>query len=124
MKNVIFLFLVLMVSGCTSDDDINPSDDKWVLDNVVCFCFFGEDFDFSTHTIQFNEETQSVVIENDSENEFIAPAGTYTYTDNNGVIGIEGREYTYEEEGDTLTLTFVDEPLIADDEITYYYSKD
>lgn len=123
MRNFLFVLLVLFISSCTSDDDIDPGDDKWVLNNVVCFCFFGEDFDFSTHSIQFNRETQMVVIENDAENAFIAPAGTYPYVDNNGVIGIEDREYIYEEDGDMLKLTFVDEPLIADDEIIYFYTK-
>ncbi|TMU55446.1 hypothetical protein [Flagellimonas algicola] len=123
MRNFLFAFLMLVLSSCTSDDDINPSDDKWVLDNVVCFCFFGEDFDFSVHSIRFDEDSGMVTIENTGDSEFIAPAGTYPFTDNGSVIGIEGREYTYEEDGDSLILTYVDNPQIADDEITYYYSK-
>nr|WP_299387256.1 hypothetical protein [Allomuricauda sp.] len=123
MKHFLLILIFLVVVGCTSDDAVDPSGDQWVLDNVVCFCFFGEDFDFSAHRLQFNRGAGTVTIENEPGNEFIAPAGTYNYTDSNGVIGIEGREYRYEEDGDTLILTFVDDPIIADDEVVYYYSK-
>ena len=123
MKHFLLILIFLVVVGCTSDDAVNPSGDQWVLDNVVCFCFFGEDFDFSTHRLQFNRGAGTVTIENEPANEFIAPAGTYNYTDSNGVIGIEGREYRYEEDGETLILTYVDDPMIADDEVVYYYSK-
>lgn len=123
-KKIVYAFMACLMAGCSSDDTIDPGNQKWVLDNVVCFCFFGEDFDFSTHTLQFNSETQTVVIENNESSQFIAPAGTYTYSDNGSVIGIEGREYTYEETGNSLVLTYVDDPQIADDEVTYYYNRD
>ncbi|MCL6267562.1 hypothetical protein [Flagellimonas myxillae] len=123
MKYFVLSIFALFLLGCTSDDDINPGNAQWILDNVVCFCFFGDDFDFSTHTLTFNSDTGMVTIENEGDSQFIAPAGTYPFTDNGSVIGIEGREYTYEEEGNTLVLTYVDEPMIADDEVTYYYTK-
>ncbi len=125
MKKALLLLLLPLIIGCTSDDDsMNPElNDQWVLNNVICFCGFGEDFDFSTHTLQFDAEAGMVVIGNNAESHFIAAPGTYPYTDNGAVIGIGDNQYTYEIDGDSLVLTYVDEPLIADDEITYYYTK-
>ena len=126
MRKAFFLLVLLFtIVGCSSDDDTpNPElGQRWVLNNVVCFCFFGDDFDFTTHKLTFNSTEKKVIIENSEDNPFIAPAGTYSYTENGEVIEIDGRQYTYEIKGNTLTMHFVDEPLIADDEITYFYTK-
>ncbi|MGW9684206.1 hypothetical protein [Flagellimonas sp. 2504JD1-5] len=124
-KAIFFLATLLVFVGCSSDDEIeNPElNQTWVLNNVICFCFFGDDFDFSTHKITFNSSEKTVTIENSVDNPFIAPAGTYSYSDNGEVIEIEGKQYTYDFKENSLNLHFVDEPLIADDEITYYYLK-
>lgn len=122
MRKVIFILFVFLVAGCSSDDDaINPTGEKWVLNNVVCFCFFGEDFDFGTHTLQFDRDTKMVTVENSENAQFIAPPGTYSYSDDGEEIGIEGRQYRYKQNGNSLELTYVDNPQIADDEVTYYY---
>ncbi len=125
MKKIILITCVLGMLSCSNNDDvvIDPRGDTWVLNNVVCFCLFGDNFDFSTHTIQFNRDNGTVIIENEGNTAFIAPAGTYPYKVNGEIITIEDRQYRYEEDGDSLVLTFVDEPGIADDEITYYYSR-
>ena len=126
MRKVISLLVILLAFvNCSSDDDIiNPElDQKWVLNNVTCFCFFGDDFDFTTHRLSFNTSEGIVVIENSEENSFIAPAGTYPYSDNGEVIEIDGKQFRYEIKGNTLTLNFVDNPNIADDEISYFYTK-
>lgn len=124
MKRIAFFLSILCFLSCSNDDNqINPAGDTWVLDNVVCFCYFGDNFDFSTHTIRFDAETKTVFIENDEATPFIADSGSYPYLVDGAVVTIQGKEYRYQEDGDTLTLTYVDEPLIADDEVTYYYIK-
>ncbi|MGX1928475.1 hypothetical protein [Flagellimonas sp. 2504JD4-2] len=126
MRKGISLFVILLVlMSCSSDDgSINPElGEKWVLQNVVCFCFFGDDFDFTNHSLTFNDANGTVLIANSEQTPFIAPEGTYSYSDNGEIIEIDGKQFTYEIKDDTLTLYFVDEPLIADDEITYFYTK-
>ncbi|WP_299486637.1 hypothetical protein [uncultured Allomuricauda sp.] len=128
MKKISFLLralILIFVAACSSDDNIvNPElDEQWILNDVACFCFFGDDFDFSAHTITFNTSGGTVTISNSADSSFIAASGTYSYTDNGSVIEIEGRRYTYEITGNTLTLNFVDNPNIADDEVSYFYIK-
>lgn len=124
-KSIIFLAVLFVFASCSSDDNIvNPElDQTWVLNNVSCFCFFGDDFDFSAHTIAFNTSAGTVTIVNSADSSFIAASGTYSYSDNGEVIEIEGRRYTYEIKGSTLTLNFVDNPNIADDEVSYFYTR-
>nr|WP_299171774.1 hypothetical protein [uncultured Allomuricauda sp.] len=128
MKKISLLFAVLIlivIVACSSDDNIvNPElDGQWILNDVACFCFFGDDFDFSDHTITFNAPGGTVTISSLTDSSFIAESGTYLYSDNGSVIEIEGRRYTYEINGNTLTLNFIDNPNIADDEVSYFYIK-
>ncbi|WP_222981910.1 hypothetical protein [Flagellimonas meishanensis] len=123
MKQFLILSVFFLAAICSREEDIVPPGEMWILDNVVCFCFFGDDYDFSTHSIRFDSGPNTVFIQNDGDNEFLAPTGSYPYSIDGTVITIEGRQYEYLEEGNTLTLTYVDEPLIADDEITYYYIR-
>ena len=126
MKKIILAVCLLGIIGCNSDDNgipIDPTGEKWILDNVACFCFFGDDFDFSTHTLQFNVDNQTVIIENEGNTAFLAPAGTYPYTVDGSIITIEDVQYLYEEDGKSLVLTYVDEPGIADDEVSYSYTR-
>ncbi len=126
MKKVAFLLTILtFVIACSSDDNIvNPElDGQWILNDVACFCFFGDDFDFSAHTITFNAPGGTVTISSSADSSFIAASGTYSYSDNGEIIEIEGRRYTYEINGNTLTLNFIDNPNIADDEVSYFYIK-
>ncbi|MCL6273934.1 hypothetical protein M3P19_07935 [Muricauda sp. 2012CJ35-5] len=123
MRYVLIILSLFLVTSCSSDNAINPGNDVWVLQNVSCFCYFGEDYDFSQHTIQFDSSTKQVTFSHNGELEFLVPAGTYPYTDNGTEIGIEGRQYLYREEGDLLVLNYVDNPQIADDEVTYSFQR-
>ena len=124
-KSIFFLVILYVFASCSSDDNIiNPElDQTWVLNNVTCFCFFGDDFDFTTHKLTFHSSEKTVTIENSGDSSFIAPSGTYPYTDNGEIIEIDGRQYTYEIKANSLNLHFVDEPLIADDEVSFFYTK-
>lgn len=124
-KSIFFLAVLFACTACSSDDNvINPElAEQWILNDVACFCFFGDDFDFSAHTITFDASAGTVTIENSADSSFIAASGTYSYSDNGEVIEIDGRRYTYEIKGNTLTLNFVDNPNIADDEISYFYTR-
>jgi hypothetical protein len=127
MKKAGFLaIIVLFLLSCSGDDD-NVSDvalnGEWILNRASCFCFFEEDFDFSGHTLTFNSIEEEVVVKNSDTSFFITQAGTYSFANNGTVLDIDGRKYTYRIEGNTMVLTFVDNPNIADDEIALFYTK-
>tara|TARA_R110002050_G_scaffold204522_1_gene340010 strand:+ start:8416 stop:8805 length:390 start_codon:yes stop_codon:yes gene_type:complete len=128
MKIGTFILGVFFVCcSCTdTNDEIDLSlDGEWILTNVSCFCYFGEDYDFSTSGILFAPNEQKLTVYNDGENELFNPSGQYQYTSNNGMITLENntRRYFYTIEAEILTLTFVDAPEIADDEVTYTYIR-
>ena len=125
MKRVVVIALLCLVcASCTKDNDdvINTElQGKWTLTNVSCFCGFAENPDFSGHKITF--EGSSLDVENEGEFQFLTDAeGSYT-VDGNVITLKNGRQYTYVVKGDTLELTFVDEPNIADDELFLEYER-
>ena len=88
------------------------------------FLFFPDDFDFGAHKLEFNSTEDVLIIENSEETFFITEAGTYSIDVQNGEITInDDIAYTFQLEGDTLTLVFIDDPDVADDEISLFYSK-
>ncbi|WP_024479098.1 hypothetical protein [Cellulophaga baltica] len=130
MRIVTFVLGVfLFCTACTDNDDDFTQDEslsgEWVLTDVSCFCGFPEDVDFSVHTLNFSEEDHSVIIENDETTYYFHIAGTYSYTNIEGIISLQDtdQEYTYVVEDDVLTLTYIDEPMIADDEVMYTYLR-
>jgi len=65
-----------------------------------------------------------LLVENSTETFFISEAGSYNYQiENNKVVIKNTIEFTYELSGETLVMTFVDDPEIGDDEITLTYKK-
>ncbi len=131
MKNSFLLFVALLLFiSCSDDDDTvlvdSALDGKWTLNEVSCFCFFEEDFDFSQHTLAFDSASGLVTIENSINTFFItALPGIYPYAANGNRVRINNnREYRYEIVEDTLTLIYIDNANIADDEITLRYTMD
>lgn len=125
MKRIIFLLVIaaLMVSCSKDNDDVlnTELDGKWVLFNVSCYCGFGDNPDFSSHKITFNEG--NVNVENSGEFQFLIDA-TGVYTVKGNLITLKnGQKYTYAIKSNTLELTFVDVPGIADDELFLEYSR-
>ncbi|MFK5973685.1 MAG: hypothetical protein QM485_10435 [Flavobacteriaceae bacterium] len=125
MRRVFFMLIVIALSvSCLKDDDdvLNTElEGKWILANASCFCFFGDNPDFSGHKITF--ESGSVNVENSGDFQFLINA-TGAYTENGKVITLKnGRQYSYIIKSDTLQLTFVDEPNIADDELFLEYRR-
>ena len=113
-----------MTSCAKDNDDVLSTnlEGKWVLTNVSCFCLFGDNPDFSGHKITFKDS--SVTVENSGQFQFLTNA-TGTYTENDMVITLgNGQQYTYIIKSNTLELTFVDEPGIADDELFLEYRRD
>lgn len=131
MRNFTICLLVLAVfSSCEKLEEVNkpPSNSelqgKWELQSASCFCFFPDDFDFGAHKLIFNATANEVIVENSDDTFFVTAAGTYPIVVTNDGITINGIiEYTYRIENMILTLTFRDNPEIADDEISLSYLK-
>lgn len=131
MKSCIVYFLLfLAVLSCEKLEPVNPLnptsslEGKWELESAACFCFFPDDFDFGAHTLTFNSSNNTVVIENSGETSFITKAGTYSFSESTDMVTIDSAlEYLFELKGDSLVLRNVDNPEIADDEISLTYSK-
>ncbi len=127
IRALLFSALLFLFSACSQDD--GPLNDaslngEWVLQKAVCFCFFGEDYDFSVHRLNFRTEAREVEVENGGGDIFfIAQNGNYPYTVQGGHINLVDKSYAYEIQGDSLIMNFVDRPEIADDEISLYYSR-
>ena len=118
------LVLLIVIASCTKDNDdvINTElEGKWVLSNASCFCYFGENPDFSNHKITF--ESSNLIVENSGDPQFLTnAAGSYT-VEGNMITLNNGAQYTYVIKGTSLELTFVDNPQLADDEIFLQYIK-
>jgi len=122
------LLLVGVIFSCEKSDDSTPIppdlNGKWELQSASCFCFYPDGFDFSAHRIDFNNDEGTLTIENSSETFFITAAGSYNFQVQNDRIVIKDTwEFTFEIKGDTLVLSFIDDPEIADDEVTLTYKK-
>lgn len=125
MKRIlIVLLMTVMVVACSKDDDDNGNtvlEGTWTLTNVSCYCYFGDDPDFSGNKLIF--EGNNLKVENSGEfNFFTNEAGNYT-VQGNVITFNNGQQYTYVVKTGTLELTFVDEPGIADDEISLSYKQ-
>jgi len=130
MKKILILLLsVVVLTACSNDDD-NPERDAelsgtWMLTNISCFCGFDSETNFNDFTLRFKDSENSVVVQNPREDYFyIANSGTYNYTLLNSTLKINGSDdFKYSIDGDVLTLTRVDDPQIADDELDLTYKK-
>lgn len=124
-------FFFFLFVGCDKNDSPTaiPAnlEGQWVLDRVVCFCYFGETGteNFDDQQLWFSkDQLYPMGLNNDMPN--IAPIGkVYDYSISGEILTMNqsGKEYTLEISGDTLSLTFVDNEMIADDEISFYFKK-
>ncbi len=128
MKKYIFalIFLTILSSCDKKSEVVDPEslEGSWELQNASCYCFFPEDFDFGQHKLEFDLTNKELSVENASDVTFITGAGTYKIDIDSNRFRIKNtKEYSYNIEGSTLTLIFIDDPNIADDEISLIYKK-
>lgn len=129
MKRILLVFVLGILFSCTDSNDDGVADSnlqgEWVLTDVSCFCYFGEDNDFSTSKLLFSSTENKVTVIHEGNDNYFHTSGVFNYELNDDVLTIERetRSYTYSVEGDDLTLVYIDEPMIADDEVTYKYKR-
>lgn len=131
MKEALILLASIWVASCSnSDDDASLLEDgglngAWTLTNVSCFCGFPDPPEFERTTLTFDVESNEIEVLNEGGFMYFRENGTYSYTSEDSRITLEDeRSYDFEIIGDTLSLQFVDEPLLADDEILYSLVRD
>ncbi len=119
----IITLLTILVS-CEDQDDTLDFDlqGKWTLSNVMCFCAFEPGTDFSTVSITVTGYDLTV---EDSADQGYLSAAEGPFTIDGDVLTLnDGRRYTYSIADDgNLALVYLDDPDIADDEVTYTFVR-
>lgn len=127
MKFKLVAVLFLLFISCHDDDPLIADaelEGEWTLSDVICYCGFASDIDFSLTKVSFNPNKNSVTVTSESEYSFFRNNGEHTYGGQANRINFsDGSVYFFETKGELLTLTFEDNPDIADDEITYIFKR-
>ncbi|MEP2238034.1 MAG: hypothetical protein ABJI22_06705 [Maribacter sp.] len=127
MKFQFVAILFLLFISCSDDDRIIEDlalEGDWTLSNVACYCSFEEDVDFSLTTINFDSSKSMVTVSNKSEYVFFRENGEHFYGGQANRINFsDGAVFFFETRGDQLTLTYEDNPDIADDEVTFVFNR-
>ena len=126
-KLLVIATLICIFSSCSKEE---IKDERligdWYLTNAYCFCGFDPEVDIKDFTLSFNNLKQSVSIANPPDTYyFIAENGTYTYVLSDNEVSFKGvpTKYKYSVENDVLTLDKIDDPRIADDELTLVFKR-
>ena len=122
------LFLALTLLSCSKENEPIPNDlqGQWILKEVFCFCYF-DDYDFTQNQLWIFTDEKVLLAKGPLENEInIVPLNdpaSFAVKDQVLEIGNSKRSYSYEQKDDKLTLTYIDNPMIADDEITFVFER-
>ncbi len=126
MKPIVFSFFLVFFTCQDADVSLEaPLEGQWILENASCYCFF-EDYDFESNQLWFFPKKNMLLskgIEGDAVS-ISAINKPIEYTITNKILKLPtGRRYSMDFTEDNLTLTYIDVPEIADDEITYFFRK-
>ena len=129
---LIILAIALAMTMCEKADTVsalNPFSElqnRYLLKSVQCECFF-DDYDFETNELWFFPESGVAVSKG------LGSAGLYVSSPNepenyrikDDIIefGKSAKSYYYRLENESLVLSNIDDPEIADDEVVYYFEK-
>ncbi len=127
---VIFVFTTSL-SSCLKENDLSNSqidelEGRWQLQQVSCFCYF-EDYDFTVNELWISAKSSVMLSRNQNgqplgitDNEIVTPIRVR----NNELTDlISNRSYTFDFDANVLNIHYIDNPQIADDEISYSYRR-
>ena len=119
--------LVFLIS-CDSDNDPviqdNGLNGEWILQEVSCFCAFDANVDFSETRLIFEIDTNTLTVINEGTDRFFKESGEYRYDGQNNILDFtDNTSYQFEVTGNQLTLVYLDNPEIADDEVVYSFRR-
>ena len=137
MKRIVVLFFVCCLVSCSSNDDDSQEEifdaslvGVWTLTDISCFCAFPDPSEFNQTQISFNFFSNALEVVNNGDQVFFRENGTYPFTSNaneNTFTLEDGSSFIYEIVDDfdlferRLQLRFVDDPILSDDEVTYFF---
>lgn len=131
MQRIALLLFLALCSSCSIDglrdsDFAEELEGQWILEDVRCFCGF-QDYDFSRNQLWFFPEDGYVLTKSTAPYSLgISESNLLTRVQFKDKVIHElssGRKYEYSLSGTRLTLTYVDNEQIADDEVSYTYIK-
>jgi len=130
-KRILVLLIALVLSSCLKDNELNSPkigaiEGRWQLQQVSCYCYFA-DYDFTTNELWVSAKSSVMLSRNQngqplgiSDNEIVTPIRVQG---NELDDLISNRSYTFEVVDNNLSIHYVDNPDIADDEISYYFKR-
>ena len=131
IKGVVILFFTSSLSSCLKENDVSNAqieklEGRWQLQQVSCFCYF-EDYDFTVNELWISAKSSVILSRNQNgqplgitDNEIVTPIRVRNkeLTDL-----ISNRSYTFDLDADVLNIHYIDNPQIADDEISYSFRR-
>lgn len=124
MKRFLGLMMSVFLISCDSDNDPVIQDTglngEWILQEVSCFCAFDANVDFSETRLIFETDTNTLTVINEGTDRFFKESGVYRYGGQNNILDFtDNTSYQFEVAENQLTLVYLDNPQIADDEVVY-----
>ncbi|TLF46818.1 hypothetical protein [Maribacter aurantiacus] len=128
MKRFLGLVILVFLISCESDNDTIIQDTglngEWILQEVSCFCAFDANVDFSETRLIFDTDANTLTVINEGTDRFFKESGEYRYGGQNNILDFtDNTSYQFEIDGNQLTLIYLDNPQIADDEVVYSFRR-
>ena len=131
LKGVVILVFITSLSSCLKENNLSNSqidelEGRWQLQQVSCFCYF-EDYDFTVNELWISAKSSVILSRNQNgqplgitDNEIVTPIRVRNkeLTDL-----ISNRSYTFDLDADVLNIHYIENPQIADDEISYSFRR-
>ena len=131
LKRLLIFFVAIILASCLKENNLSNSqigalEGRWQLESVSCFCYF-EDYDFTVNELWISAKASIIISRNQNgqplgvtDNEIVTPVDVR----NNELRDvISNRSYTFEVKDDRLDIHYIDNPQIADDEISYFFKR-
>jgi hypothetical protein len=123
---VVFVFLSCSVDGLRNREGRSELEGQWILEDVSCFCYF-QNYEFSLNQLWFFPE-QGYILSRSTAPYSLGISESNQLSDIQFLDGVfqemsSGRKYEYNLNENQLTIRYIDDEQIADDEITYTYLK-
>lgn len=128
MKRFFLILVTALYLSCETDDQPVILDaglnGEWILQEVSCFCAFDPEIDFSQTRILFDVENSLLTVFNEGNYQLFKEPGEYYYGGQNNIINFaDDTSYQFEINGSQLSLVYLDNPNIADDEVAYFFIR-
>lgn len=131
LKRLLIFFVAIILVSCLKENNLSNTqigalEGRWQLESVSCFCYF-EDYDFTVNELWISAKASIIISRNQNgqplgvtDNEIVTPVDVR----NNELRDlISNRSYTFEVMDDRLDIHYIDNPQIADDEISYFFKR-